>query len=60
MLKLFRRMPFTIEVKYDGLRAQIHRLSDGTYKIFSTPLCPVELIQLRSGMHNMVSCHELT
>ncbi len=38
MLKLFRGMPFTVEVKYDGLRAQIHRLSDGSYKIFSRHL----------------------
>jgi DNA ligase-1 len=38
VLKLFRGMAFTIECKYDGLRAQIHRLSNGTYRIFSRHL----------------------
>ena len=38
MLKLFRGLPFTIEVKYDGLRAQIHRLPSGAYRIFSRHL----------------------
>lgn len=38
VLKLFRGMAFTVECKYDGLRAQIHRLSNGTYRIFSRHL----------------------
>lgn len=38
VLKLFRGMAFTVECKYDGLRAQIHRLGDGTYRIFSRHL----------------------
>jgi len=37
-LKLFRGQSITVEVKYDGLRAQIHRLSDGSYRVFSRHL----------------------
>jgi len=38
LLKLFRGRPFSAEVKYDGLRAQIHRLPSGAYRIFSRHL----------------------
>eukprot|EP01084_Bolivina_argentea_P091004 163885_1 len=35
ILKRFENLRFTLEYKYDGERAQIHLLSDGTVKIFS-------------------------
>ncbi|ETO15788.1 DNA ligase I [Reticulomyxa filosa] len=35
ILERFKSMKFTLEFKYDGERAQIHILSDGTVKIFS-------------------------
>lgn len=38
VMALFKGVPFTVEVKYDGLRAQIHRLPNGTYRIFSRHL----------------------
>lgn len=34
-LKLFNGRAFTCEYKYDGQRAQIHRLTDGSVQIFS-------------------------
>ncbi|CAH2065724.1 unnamed protein product [Thlaspi arvense] len=34
-LKLFQDKAFTCEYKYDGQRAQIHQLHDGTVRIFS-------------------------
>ncbi|KAL6614720.1 hypothetical protein ACP70R_036990 [Stipagrostis hirtigluma subsp. patula] len=34
-LKLFQGRAFTCEYKYDGQRAQIHRLTDGSVRIFS-------------------------
>ncbi|KAL2329535.1 hypothetical protein Fmac_017116 [Flemingia macrophylla] len=34
-LKLFENKAFTCEYKYDGQRAQIHRLVDGSIRIFS-------------------------
>ncbi|CAM0882158.1 unnamed protein product [Alopecurus aequalis] len=34
-LKLFHGRAFTCEYKYDGQRAQIHRLTDGSVQIFS-------------------------
>lgn len=37
-LTRFVGAPFTLEYKYDGERAQIHFLEDGTYKIFSRHL----------------------
>lgn len=35
VLKLFQNKSFTCEYKYDGQRAQIHKLVDGTVRIFS-------------------------
>ncbi|KAL9427711.1 hypothetical protein AB3S75_029819 [Citrus x aurantiifolia] len=35
VLKLFQNKAFTCECKYDGQRAQIHKLVDGTVRIFS-------------------------
>ncbi|XP_039122272.1 DNA ligase 6 isoform X1 [Dioscorea cayenensis subsp. rotundata] len=35
VLKLFQGRAFTCEFKYDGQRAQIHRLADGSVKVFS-------------------------
>ncbi|PKA59712.1 DNA ligase 1 [Apostasia shenzhenica] len=35
VLKLFQSRAFTCEYKYDGQRAQIHKLADGTIRIFS-------------------------
>ncbi|XP_044468176.1 DNA ligase 6 isoform X2 [Mangifera indica] len=35
VLKLFQNKAFTCEYKYDGQRAQIHKSSDGTVRIFS-------------------------
>ncbi|GAY43819.1 hypothetical protein CUMW_077510 [Citrus unshiu] len=35
VLKLFQNKAFTCEYKYDGQRAQIHKLVDGTVRIFS-------------------------
>lgn len=35
VLDRFEGVPFTCEYKYDGERAQIHRLADGTVKVFS-------------------------
>ncbi|GJJ13777.1 hypothetical protein Clacol_008034 [Clathrus columnatus] len=35
VLDRFENKPFTCEYKYDGERAQIHRLSDGTLAVFS-------------------------
>ncbi|XAR51498.1 DNA ligase (ATP) [Bertholletia excelsa] len=34
-LKIFQNKAFTCEYKYDGQRAQIHRLADGCIRIFS-------------------------
>ncbi|XP_048327541.2 DNA ligase 6 [Ziziphus jujuba] len=34
-LKLFQRKSFTCEYKYDGQRAQIHKLADGCVRVFS-------------------------
>ncbi|KAI4352147.1 hypothetical protein L6164_006427 [Bauhinia variegata] len=34
-LKLFERKAFTCEYKYDGQRAQIHKLEDGSIRVFS-------------------------
>ncbi|GAB4832343.1 hypothetical protein Ancab_006359 [Ancistrocladus abbreviatus] len=34
-LKLFENKAFTCEYKYDGQRAQIHKLADGSVRIFS-------------------------
>lgn len=34
-LKLFQDKAFTCEYKYDGQRAQIHRLADGSVRVFS-------------------------
>jgi DNA ligase-1 len=38
VLDRFENIKFTCEFKYDGERAQIHRLADGTVKIFSRSL----------------------
>jgi len=38
VLDRFAGIPFTCEYKYDGERAQIHRLEDGTCKIYSRNL----------------------
>ncbi|XP_042392829.1 DNA ligase 6-like isoform X3 [Zingiber officinale] len=35
VMKLFEGRAFTCEYKYDGQRAQIHRLADGSIRIFS-------------------------
>ncbi|XP_020099451.1 DNA ligase 6 [Ananas comosus] len=35
VLKLFQGRAFTCEYKYDGQRAQIHRLPDGSIRVFS-------------------------
>ncbi|GKU97649.1 hypothetical protein SLEP1_g10767 [Rubroshorea leprosula] len=35
VLKLFQNKGFTCEYKYDGQRAQIHKLADGTMRVFS-------------------------
>lgn len=35
VLKLFKDKAFTCEYKYDGQRAQIHKLSDGSVRVFS-------------------------
>ncbi|XP_054810637.1 DNA ligase 6-like isoform X2 [Prosopis cineraria] len=35
VLKLFQNKAFTCEYKYDGQRAQIHKLSDGSIRVFS-------------------------
>jgi DNA ligase-1 len=35
VLKLFRNKAFTCEYKYDGQRAQIHKLDDGSIRVFS-------------------------
>ncbi|XP_011099504.1 DNA ligase 6 isoform X1 [Sesamum indicum] len=35
VLKNFQYMAFTCEFKYDGQRAQIHRLADGSVRVFS-------------------------
>lgn len=35
VLKIFQNRAFTCEYKYDGQRAQIHRLEDGSIRIFS-------------------------
>ncbi|KAL2499457.1 DNA LIGASE 6 [Abeliophyllum distichum] len=35
VLKLFNNKAFTCEYKYDGQRAQIHRLPDGSIRVFS-------------------------
>lgn len=35
VLDRFENKPFTCEYKYDGERAQVHRLSDGTLSVFS-------------------------
>ncbi|XP_074284712.1 DNA ligase 6 isoform X2 [Silene latifolia] len=35
VLKLFQNRAFTCEYKYDGQRAQIHKLDDGSVRIFS-------------------------
>eukprot|EP00178_Gracilaria_changii_P007567 TRINITY_DN238_c0_g1_i1.p2 TRINITY_DN238_c0_g1~~TRINITY_DN238_c0_g1_i1.p2 ORF type:complete len:732 (-),score=202.81 TRINITY_DN238_c0_g1_i1:483-2678(-) len=51
VLQRFAHAPFTCEYKYDGERAQIHRLHDGSVSIYSrnaenlTPKYP-ELVQL--------------
>ena len=38
MLRRLRGDAFSCEIKYDGLRAQIHLLSDGRYRLFSRHL----------------------
>ncbi|KAG0489420.1 hypothetical protein HPP92_008231 [Vanilla planifolia] len=38
VLKLFQDRAFTCEYKYDGQRAQIHKLADGSIRIFSRKL----------------------
>ena len=38
MLKRLRGEAFSCEIKYDGLRAQIHLLKDGSYRFFSRHL----------------------
>ncbi|XP_015066696.1 DNA ligase 6 isoform X2 [Solanum pennellii] len=35
VMKLFQNKAFTCEYKYDGQRAQIHKLSDGSVRVFS-------------------------
>ncbi|XP_042500637.1 DNA ligase 6 isoform X2 [Macadamia integrifolia] len=35
VLKMFQGRAFTCEYKYDGQRAQIHRLTDGSVRVFS-------------------------
>ncbi|KAK6279822.1 hypothetical protein POUND7_020089 [Theobroma cacao] len=35
VLKLFQNKAFTCEYKYDGQRAQIHKLADGSVRVFS-------------------------
>ncbi|KAL3644358.1 hypothetical protein CASFOL_012290 [Castilleja foliolosa] len=35
VLKIFRERAFTCEYKYDGQRAQIHRMQDGSIRVFS-------------------------
>ncbi|XP_057784284.1 DNA ligase 6 isoform X2 [Salvia miltiorrhiza] len=35
VLKIFQNRAFTCEYKYDGQRAQIHRLADGSIRVFS-------------------------
>ncbi|XP_015169081.1 DNA ligase 1 isoform X3 [Solanum tuberosum] len=35
VMKLFHNKAFTCEYKYDGQRAQIHKLSDGSVRVFS-------------------------
>ncbi|MCD9642954.1 hypothetical protein HAX54_030022 [Datura stramonium] len=35
VLKLFQNKAFTCEYKYDGQRAQIHKLADGSIRVFS-------------------------
>lgn len=38
VLDRFTNIPFTCEYKYDGERAQIHRLPDGTIQVYSRNL----------------------
>lgn len=38
MLHLFNGEDFTCQIKYDGLRAQLHRLSDGSLRVYSRHL----------------------
>lgn len=38
LFKQFAGLPFTCEIKYDGVRSQIHLLADGAIRIFSRHL----------------------
>lgn len=56
VLERFSESSFTCEYKYDGERAQVHRLSDGTVKIYSrnaenlTPKYPDLVVQLPKAL----------